>query len=105
MPGVFGALSRNKALNPQPVAMRMLELLKHREFYKSAMLQEGHSVVAGLSTNPWFDRASRSAQLDNVLILVEGTAFVVDGIPVADDRPDLAQIILDLYLSFDDDFT
>jgi hypothetical protein len=104
MPGIFGAVAVRSDHDPQPVASAMLDLLRHHQWYRTVLVHEGHRCLGATSTNPRFARENHLAVSAQALLLVEGTAFVIDGMPVPDDAPDLARRMLNLYLAHGDAF-
>ncbi len=104
MPGIFGAVAANERRDPRPVATGMLDLLNHRPWYNATLVEDRGLALGAVSTNPWFARETRLAESPQARLLVEGTAFTIDGRPVADDAPDLARRLLDLFLQDGDAF-
>lgn len=104
MPGIFGAVAARTDRSPRPVASAMLDLLRHHAWYRTLRHDDGHRSFGAVSTSPFFAAGNRLAESPRALLLVEGTAFVLDGVPVADDAPDLARRLLDLYLADGDGF-
>lgn len=104
MPGIFGAVAARTDRSPRPVVSAMLDLLRHHPWYRTLRHDEGRRSVGAVSTSPFFAAGNRLAESPRAWLLVEGTAFVLDGVPVPDDAPDLARRILDLYLADGDGF-
>lgn len=104
MPGIFGAVTGRPDREAFPVASGMLDLLRHHDWYRTVLIRDGGGGYGATSTNPWFGGESRAASHERALLVVEGTAMVIDGSPVPDEAPDLARRILDLYLAHGDAF-
>jgi asparagine synthetase B (glutamine-hydrolysing) len=98
MPGIFGAMAADRRHSPARIVESMADLLTHQPWYGSLLESRGASSFGAVSTNPAFSRDSRYVARDEARLLVEGTAFTVDGTPLADDTPDLAERLLSLYL-------
>ncbi|MBA4379060.1 MAG: hypothetical protein C0395_10495 [Gemmatimonas sp.] len=104
MPGIFGTVAARPDRDPTPVADAMLDLLRHRDWYRTLLRRDGPRALGATSTSPWFREADRLAETPQALLLVDGTAFTVDGVPLPDDAPGLARRLLDLYLADGDGF-
>jgi asparagine synthetase B (glutamine-hydrolysing) len=98
MPGIFGAVAARLDRDPHRVAFAMCDLISHRDWYGRLLRRDRNRVLGAVSANPWFSDASRLAETPDALLLVEGTAFTLDGVPLPDDTPDLARRLLDRYL-------
>lgn len=104
MPGIFGAVAARSDRDPRLVGSAMLDLLRHHDWYRTVLTHDRQRCLGAVSTNPRFAAESRVAEDPRALLVVEGMAFVLDGVPVADGTPDLARRLLDLYLAVGDAF-
>jgi asparagine synthetase B (glutamine-hydrolysing) len=104
MPGIFGAAAVEARRSPARITAAMSDLLTHQPWYGSLLDTRGAVSLGAVSTSPWFSRTARLAQRPEARLLVDGTAFTIDGTPLPDDSPDLAARLLDLYLEAGDRF-
>lgn len=104
MPGIFGAIAVRASNSPELVAARMLEILRHKAWYGSVLHCRKSQAIGAVSTNPAFKPEDRLSESPQATLLVEGTAFTLDGVPVPDDTPGLARLLLDRYLADGDSF-
>ncbi|MCP4798871.1 MAG: hypothetical protein GY893_02890 [bacterium] len=104
MPGIYGAIARQTDRKPQLIADSMSDLLTHCNWYHKVKYDNGHCAFGALSTNPFFSKSSNFASINDSILLIEGTAFKIDGKMVPDDSPRIAEKILERYLRDGDDF-
>ncbi len=104
MPGIFGARSRVPHKHPDAIVEIMRENLSHQPWYTGLVESFGIQVLGALSTNPNFSRENHLACRPEATLLIEGTAITLDGTPIPDNAPDLAECLLNNYLRWGDDF-
>ena len=82
----------------------MAHRLAHQPWYGRLLHRHRGTVFGAMSASPWFSVEHRLAHRPEARLVVEGTAFTIDGVPLPDDTPGLASRLLDLYLDSPDRF-
>lgn len=104
MPGIFGAAAAEPRRHPARIAEGMADRLTHQQWYGRLLHRHHGTVIGAVSASPWFSGEHRLAARPEARLLVEGTAFTIDGVPHPDDMPGLSSRLLDLYLESPDAF-